>query len=522
MRGLRLLLSAAVSASLLASVDAGQKQKPLPDRLPGTLALDSDREPLTFNYSTLNPDESNWIALYRASAGPVGEANAPPSLAWEYARERQGSVHLAVNETADLAPGEYQAYFLAQNGYHWLARPVNVMLAGHSVNVDSDLHFPVDHATLHNARQLEQYSARVDGLLLGQASAGASFQKLDGASWVRVDANGTVSGMPGILAPRRSQVVVQATADTGARTTIHLTIPVRRVHQGLVRDLRILSMNLWHGGTQVRDYHEKQLRFILDSGADILGLQETTSDHATRLGRALGWYHWQSGKSVGVVSRYPIVEEYGEITRAGGVRIDLDSGRAGIVPSQQLNFWTIHAGAYPYGPYGFCFDNLTAEQVLENEAQSGRIPQVKKTLAGIQGQLADAQSVPVAFTGDFNAPSHLDWVEAAREQNCGVAGFEWPTSVLMAENGLVDSFRVAHPDPALDPGNTWSPILPRHDGVTGPPEPQDRIDFIYHKGALHVVDSRRLVAGTPSPVPNHAGNEWTSDHAAVLTHFRVQ
>jgi endonuclease/exonuclease/phosphatase family metal-dependent hydrolase len=379
--------------------------------------------------------------------------------------------------------------------------------------VDSDLHFPVDHATLHNARQLEHYSARISGLLLGQTSAGASFQKLDGASWAHVSANGTVSGMPGILAPRRSQVVVQATADSGAGATIHLTIPVRRIHQRLVRDLRILSLNLFHGGTQVRDYHEKQLRFILDSGADVLGLQETTSDHATRLGRALGWHHWQSGKSVGVVSRYPIVEEYGEITRAGGVRINLNGARGGIIPSQ-LNFWTIHTGAYPYGPYGFCFDNRTAEQVLEYEERSGRVPQVKKTLAGIQGQLEDAQAVPVAFTGDFNAPSHLDWVEATREQNCGVAGFPWPTSVLMAENGLVDSFRVAHPDPVSDPGNTWSPILE-------PPEPQDRIDFIYHKGALQVVDSQRLVAGKPSPMPNHAGNEWTSDHAAVLTHYQV-
>lgn len=89
----------------------------------------------------------------------------------------------------------------------------------------------------------------------------------------------------------------------------------------------------------MRNFHEKQVRFILESGADIVGLQETTSDHATRLGVALGWDHFQSSKSVGILSRYPIVAEYGEITRAAGVRIGLNGNMPG-----ELNFWTIHTG----------------------------------------------------------------------------------------------------------------------------------------------------------------------------------
>lgn len=507
-----------VAAPLVAATDSGQR--PLMNRLSGRLSLDSDHEPFTFNYFTRDVHEGNWIALYCASGGgPVDEAYVQPPLVWNYARERQGSVHLAVNQMVDCpSPGEYQAYFLARNGYRWLAPPINVSLA--SPSVGDALRFPVDQATLHNARQLEHYFSRIDGLLLGRGSAAAFFQKVDGASWVHIDANGTVSGVPGIFAPQRSQVIVRATAKNGSSAIISLTIPVRRVYQRLVQDLRILTVNLWHGGTQVRDYHEKQLRFIINTGADIVGLQETTSDHATRLGQALGWYHWQSGKSVGIISRYPIVEEYGEITRAGGVRISLNGKRPGVFDSQ-LNFWTIHTGAYPYGPYDFCYDNLTAEEVLADEVQSGRVPQVMKTLDGIQSQLDDAQSVPVIYTGDFNAPSHLDWVEGAREKHCGVANFSWPTSVLMAQRGLLDSFRIAHPDAVREPGNSWSPILPRHDGETGPVEPQDRIDFIYHKGKLEVVDSRRLVAGKPRPSPNHGDNEWTSDHAAVLTHYQV-
>ena len=514
MRSMKLFLFASLFASpLVSAADTGQK--PLTDRLSGTLFLDSDREPLTFTYSTHDPHESNWIALYHASSGaPVNEGTPP--LVWEYAPEFQGSVHLALNQRADShTPGEYKAYFLAHDGHRQLAPPVDVSLAG--LRADSGLRFPVENATLHNSRQLEHYSARIDGLLLGKDSAATAFQKLEGDSWVQIDPNGTVFGVPGVFASRQAQVVVRATADSGSSAVIRLTIPVRRIYQALVSDLRILTWNLWHGGTQVRDYHEKQLRFILETGADIVGLQETTSDHATRLGKALGWYHWQSGKSVGIISRYPIVEEYGEITRAGGARIGLNGKRSG-----ELNLWTIHTGAYPYGPYSFCFDHRTPEQVLEDEVQSLRVPQVTQTLDGIQSQLDNAQSVPVIFTGDFNAPSHLDWVEATRDNHCGVANFSWPTSVLMEGRGLVDSFRVVHPDPVLEPGNTWSPILPRNDGETGAIEPQDRIDFIYHRGRLQAVDSQRLVVGKPSPSPNHANNEWTSDHAALLTHYLVQ
>lgn len=110
----------------------------------------------------------------------------------------------------------------------------------------------------------------------------------------------------------------------------------------------------------------------------------------------------------------------------------------------------------------------------------------------------------------------------------------------MEERGLIDSFRAVYPDPARDPGNTWSPLLPLHDGESGPAEPQDRIDFIFHKGPLDVVDSYPIVAGSPHPSPNRmlyltfpfppylspsnhfldVDNEWTSDHRAVLTSYR--
>lgn len=484
----------------------------------GTLSL-TDGEELTFAYSTPEPDPTNWIGLYRASGGgPVDEEYVAPSLLWEYAPEAEGTVRLSADS---LEPGSYTVFYLARDGYQWLAEPVGVTLsAGGPVS------FPVAETTLHNARQGQPYEAGLGGLISG-GGPGTEFEKVSGDAWVQVSSDGALSGtprasaeratLPGISRPDRSsaRVTVEATGEDGSTARLDVTIPVRRLGQPLVDELGVMSLNTWHGGTQVNGYHEKQVRFLLESGADVVGLQETQGAHAARLADALGWHHWQGSGSLGVISRYPIAEEYGEVNASGGVRIELDG------EDSQVNLWNVHLGYTPYGPYDFCFDGMDVEDVLERETESGRTPQITDTLAAMSAQVDAADEVPVLLVGDFNAPSHLDWPEELREENCGYADVPWPTSVLPAEAGFTDSYRVAHPDPVTAPGNTWSPLYPFHGGSTGREEPQDRIDFVYYAGDLTVLESHDLVVDDPEPVPRHADNEWTTDHAAVLTFYSL-
>lgn len=143
---------------------------------------------------------------------------------------------------------------------------------------------------------------------------------------------------------------------------------------------------------------------------------------------------------------------------------------------------------------------------------------------GLKPYIRKANRAPVLLAGDFNAPSHLDLVPSLQDKNCGVASFDWPSSIIPTKNNMMDPFRVANPDPKAVQATTWSTIYPRHDGETGKPEPQDRIDFIYHAkdSTLKVVKSERLVVGDPKPYPNHKDNEWTSDHAAAMTTYRFE
>lgn len=272
------------------------------------------------------------------------------------------------------------------------------------------------------------------------------------------------------------------------------------------RELRVMSWNLWFGGTKVRHYREKQLKIILESGVDVVGLQETYGTAARELADALGWEYHQAGENLGVISRFPITGRLGAADPGfyGGTGVRVTLG-----PDQDVVLWSAHLDYTPYGPYEASFDGLAGPELADHE--SVRLGQVREILAAMAPDLAARDTTPVLLVGDFNAPSHRD-----RDDS------EWPVTRAAEEAGLRDSYREAHPDPVRSPGHTWSPIHTEHEDGSGRPEPQDRIDYVLYAGTgLKVLDSRTLVTGTPRTWPDVEDNDWPSDHAAVITTFSL-
>ncbi|SPF01141.1 HAD-IA family hydrolase [Streptomyces sp. MA5143a] len=262
--------------------------------------------------------------------------------------------------------------------------------------------------------------------------------------------------------------------------------------------LRVMTWNLWHGGTKVRDHRAKQLAVIAETGADVVGLQETYGTAAEELAEALGWHHHRAGDNLGVISRHPITARLGDpdvgFYGAAGVRVRTPAGT-------EVDVWTVHLDYKPYGPYEAAFDGLGADELVAHEEV--RLGQLRDCLRQLDG------TVPVVLVGDFNSPSHLDRPEV-----------DWPVTRAAEAAGLRDSYREAHPDPVREPGHTWSPIHVEHEDGSGRAEPQDRIDFVLHRG-LAVLDSRTYVRGTPRTWPDVEDNDWPSDHAAVVTTFAL-
>ncbi|CAG7917956.1 unnamed protein product [Penicillium olsonii] len=457
----------------------------------------------TFHYRTDRPSENNWIGIY--SVYGEGPGKEEP-LYWDWMRESEETKRV---DDAHLNWGAYKAYFLVGDDYKVLAGPIDIFLSG-----KGPISFNVKEFTTKNAREGENFEARVSGLLHHAPDPNTKFSKdSSSSSWISVSEDGVISGVP-----RESGsfvVTVKATASDKSTATVDVTVPVVASGKPLVTELRVMSLNLWFGGTQVSDYNRKQISAIANSNADVVGLQESTHGHATQIADALGWQSWQ-GKDSSIISRYPIAEKYGAVTEiSGAVRIALDGD------DSQVIIHNCHPYAYPYGPYDPCFDNKGTDTMMDTEERGSRIRQIKAIMDTMADALDNADNVPVLLTGDFNAPSHLDWTEETKSSHCGIGQFDWPTSKVPIDAGLIDAYRELHPDPATDPANTWSPVYLINDDYDGRKEPMDRLDFVYYKGNLTTEKSEVYMVGDPKPEPDHFDNEWPTDHKGVLVTFKI-
>ncbi|GAA2310040.1 hypothetical protein GCM10010149_70420 [Nonomuraea roseoviolacea subsp. roseoviolacea] len=80
-------------------------------------------DPLTFRYTTDKPGSRNWVGVY----GPDDKPGDVASKTWVYAPLAAGTVTLP---SGALGEGTWKAYFLADDGYDPLGRPVTFTLAG--------------------------------------------------------------------------------------------------------------------------------------------------------------------------------------------------------------------------------------------------------------------------------------------------------------------------------------------------------------------------------------------------------
>ncbi|MFG2648981.1 endonuclease/exonuclease/phosphatase family protein [Streptomyces sp. NPDC048436] len=262
------------------------------------------------------------------------------------------------------------------------------------------------------------------------------------------------------------------------------------------KSLKVMSLNTWHGGAKVSDGVNKITKQAKASGADVVALQESSSPVAKKIADKLGWkYHTASGSDVDLVSRKPIEKTDWFSKESSGAK-------AIAAKIQGVWVYSIHLDYTKYGPYNACFDKDSYQKIYADEAS--RKAQAR-AIAKWTG------SAPAIVAGDFNSPSHLDWTKTTKVKHCNSA-VKWPATKAFADKGFKDSYRELHPNPATVPGNTWSPVTKKNSDYDNKPEPQDRIDFILHKGGSLKPTTSNVYGG---------GSDWPSDHLAVLTTFTL-
>ncbi|HEU5122772.1 MAG TPA: endonuclease/exonuclease/phosphatase family protein [Verrucomicrobiae bacterium] len=272
-----------------------------------------------------------------------------------------------------------------------------------------------------------------------------------------------------------------------------------RAHAAPMTQLKVLSFNIWHDGSQNLS---NCIEVIRTENADLVGLQECSATTAKKIADKLGYYWSKDGPAgdCSIVSRFPILYQIGPTIHArGGSGVIVEPS-----PGQRFYFFNTHLDYTPYGPY-WLKDGSNVASIVEME-NAVRTPGLIELL-NFAVPFVDRKD-PAFLVGDFNAPSHLDY-----------DNFPWPTSLACTERGWVDSYHELHatnrtfPGPFLfdEPGITWTPrVSEEPEGVF------DRIDFIYYSATDGAAPTGSIeLDGRNSVTP------WPSDHRALLTSFNV-
>ncbi|KAL7080566.1 hypothetical protein ACQ4LE_000295 [Meloidogyne hapla] len=343
--------------------------------------------------------------------------------------------------------------------------------------------------------------------------------------------------------------------------------------RGSERPLRVMTFNIWVSGANVKDGLEKIAKHIKKVDPDIVALQEVrTLETAEKLIELLSSTRWQYRQhplalypDTAILTKHQFIDDEQYLHLQFVVKQNI-SAEYLLLQKQQneddenknytnssittfgmgatiwlkeddpekkhlINFVSLHLDWRAYGPYAANNKKVNeTTQIMAGERNKqgyGRGQNIEQVLSNeiFRRYMKNAEIQPLIVAGDFNSPSHLDWIEETKDIHGGWI-FEWPATKLIMDAGLNDSFRALHPDPIKEPGITWSTVQK----TSGPdwdwtiPEPQDRIDFIFYKPNEHFWPTNSQVYSGKEilkPMPEHYNNDWPSDHFAVVSEFVI-
>ena len=249
-----------------------------------------------------------------------------------------------------------------------------------------------------------------------------------------------------------------------------------------------MTFNVWYGGEQVS--LDKVGAAIRAADPDIVGLQEADRN-LERIAAAAGMPYVDPRRRL--LSRWPIFDS--------GTGVRTETGPAPY-STTALDRDALHAWVMVRPGQVVAVSNVH----LSSGAALGELRRAETEPLTALGRVA-ANGTPVFLTGDFNSTSHLD------------SGEDGPSvSRMLADAGLRDSYREAHPDAAASPGFTWTPGAPHP--LADHEKHRSRIDYVYSAGRVETVASQ-VVGEAGGPSTDIAITPWPSDHRAVVSTFRV-
>jgi endonuclease/exonuclease/phosphatase (EEP) superfamily protein YafD len=273
------------------------------------------------------------------------------------------------------------------------------------------------------------------------------------------------------------------------------------------KTIKVMTWNIWHGGlhgTEADGFKKDSVntinvyKVIHQEAPDVLLMQETYCC-GMEIAEQAGYPHSvRASSNLSIHSKYPIMDTLKIFNPFNAHAVVID------VEGQELLFVNTWLHYLPDSFEGI--KTMSPDSLIANEGPT-RLKEITAIVSAVD-RLKTSLKIPVIIGGDFNSPSHLDWVESTKEFHYGKV-VAWPVSTLMQERVYIDSFREAHPDPTQTLEGTWGYLSPRE-------IISDRIDFVYYKGQNLKTISSKIVMEDPE------GGFFNSDHRAILTQFELK
>ncbi|BCJ36104.1 hypothetical protein Athai_36070 [Actinocatenispora thailandica] len=298
---------------------------------------------------------------------------------------------------------------------------------------------------------------------------------------------------------------------------------------GPMSELRLMAWNLCRGGTgtPAGDVLDQMTDLIGHLAPDVLCCVETegATDRIVAGLHAAGHPDYRGHRlavdgtddNLAIVTRLPVLDRLPapagrtvDSYNFGGLRLQLPDGGDVAVFDTWLRFDVAIADAL----------EATVAEIVDGAERTRNDEQLAllelPQLANIEeiltehlpAALADSpagQDTPVLLAGGFNTESHLDLAAGDPDYRRQVRP-QWQVTARLAKAGFADAYRLAHPDPAADPGGTF-------DRPAGDQRLPHRIDYVF-------VDERRVRVRAAETVrrrlPCHGPGGFYSDHAALV------
>lgn len=319
-------------------------------------------------------------------------------------------------------------------------------------------------------------------------------------------------------------------------------------------EFTVLQWNIWQEGTKVPGGYDAIVNEIVRLKPDFVTFSEVRNYRNTRFcdrivqslkEKGETYYSFYSYDS-GLLSRHPITDSltvFPEKDDHGSIY-----KMTSTIHGHKIAVYTAHLDylndAY-YNVRGYDGSTWkeipipqTVREVLEVNDASLRDDAIRDFIAAAQQDIAEGSIVILG--GDFNEPSHLDWIRATKDlyDHNGMI-IPWTVPLLLDNKGFIDTYRELYPDVLAYPGFTFpadNPLV-EVEKLTWTPksDERERIDYVFYypHPAIQLKDAvifgpKGCIAKSQRVTEESKDrfllpiDVWPTDHKGLLVTFELE